>query len=199
MFDLTETEISQRLAAALLTQAVENYPASWLPPTPRRAAVLIPLLRAGEAWHILFTRRTELVAEHKGQVAFPGGSADPGDPSLEFTALREADEEIGLKSSDVRILGRLSELPTITHYCITPVVGVIPWPYALRLEEVEVSRAFSIPLTWLADPAHHATRLRRVPGIDTPLPVIYFEAYDGELLWGVSAQIMVNFLAVLGL
>jgi 8-oxo-dGTP pyrophosphatase MutT (NUDIX family) len=194
---LPESEISRRLAGALGSPAEMDCVATWLTSSPRSAAVLIPFLRVAEAWYILFTRRTETVADHKGQVSFPGGSADPGDPSPEFTALREAEEEIGLKSTDVRILGRLAELPTVTNYCITPVVGVIPWPYPLRLEEVEVSRAFTIPLAWLADPAHHETRLRTIPGTGTSLPVIYFQKYEGELLWGVSAQIMLNLLTAL--
>jgi 8-oxo-dGTP pyrophosphatase MutT (NUDIX family) len=199
MIDLTESDISQRLAAAPLLPAVEDLSAGWIPAAPRPAAVLIPFLRISDSWHILFTRRTETVADHKGQVAFPGGRSDPDDPSPEYTALREAEEEIGLNPANARILGRLPELPTITNYCITPVVGVIPWPYPLRLAAVEVVRAFNIPLTWLADPAHREVRTRSLPGTAVSIPVIFFQQYDGELLWGVSAQIMVNLLAALGL
>jgi 8-oxo-dGTP pyrophosphatase MutT (NUDIX family) len=199
MFDLSESEITRRLAAAPLGPAEDDFAASWMPAAPRPAAVLIPFLRVADAWHILFTRRTEMVADHKGQVAFPGGRADPGDPSPEFTALREANEEIGLNPGDVNVLGCLKKLPTITNYCVTPVVGVIPWPYPLRLEAIEVCRAFCIPLTWLADPAHREIRTRTLPGTAAPLPVIYFQHYDGELLWGVSAQITVNLLTALGL
>jgi 8-oxo-dGTP pyrophosphatase MutT (NUDIX family) len=197
MFDLTELEISERLSAARQIPHGEDFSTGWMPASPRPAAVLIPLLRVSDAWYILFTRRTEKVADHKGQVAFPGGRADPGDPSPEFTALREAEEEIGLNSADARILGRLHELLTITNYYITPIVGVIPWPYSLRLAEIEVCRAFIIPLAWLADPAHHETRTRNISGLATPIPVIYFQPYDNELLWGVSAQITVNLLAAL--
>jgi len=199
MFDLSESEISRRLATAPLMPATEGNFLNWMPLSPRPAAVLIPFLRVADGWHILFTRRTETVADHKGQVAFPGGRADPGDPSPEYTALREAEEEIGLTPGDVRILGHLQKLPTITNYCITPVVGVIPWPYPLRLAAVEVNRAFCIPLDWLAEPAHHEIRTRTLPGNGVPLPVIYFQPYDGELLWGVSAQITVNLLFALGL
>jgi len=199
MLELAESEISRRLTAASLPPAEEDNSAGWMPAGARPAAVLIPFLRISDAWHILFTRRTELVADHKGQVAFPGGRADPGDPSPEFTALREANEEIGLNPGDVNVLGRLPEFPTITNYCVTPVVGVIPWPYPLRLAAIEVNRAFFIPLTWLADPGHHEIRTRTIPGTDVPIPVIYFQPYDGELLWGVSAQITVNLLFALGL
>ena len=199
MFELTESEIARCLAAAFLFPTEVDCSANWLTAAPQPAAVLIPFLRVSDDWHILFTRRTEKVADHKGQVAFPGGRADPDDPSPEYTALREAEEEIGLKSADVTILGRLQELPTITNYCVTPVVGVIPWPYPIRLEEIEVCRAFYIPLAWLSDPSHHEIRKRILPGTSTPLPVIYFHPYDGELLWGVSAQITVNLLVALGL
>lgn len=199
MFEFTESEISRRLTAAIPLPAELNNTAGWAPAVTQPAAVLIPFLRLGNEWHVLFTRRTELVANHKGQVAFPGGRADPADPSPEFTALREAQEEIGLDPADVRVLGRLPELPTVTNYCVTPIVGVIPWPYPLRLAAIEVFRAFSIPLAWLADPAHHEIRTRTIPGFAAPIPVVYFQPYDGEILWGVSAHIMVNLLAVLGL
>jgi 8-oxo-dGTP pyrophosphatase MutT (NUDIX family) len=92
------------------------------------------------------------VAEHQGQVAFPGGRADPSDTTPEMTALREAHEEIGIDPTKVRILGRMQSLHTISNYVVTPIVGVIPWPVSFRLEETEVRRVFSIPLNWLADP-----------------------------------------------
>lgn len=199
MFKFTELEISRRLALASFLTENKDYSVGWLPGTSRPAAVLIPFLRVSNEWHILFTRRTEKVADHKGQVAFPGGSVDPGDPSPEFTALREAEEEIGLHGEDVRVLGRMQELQTTTNYRITPVVGTIPWPYPLELATDEVSRTFTIPLNWLADPTHHEICSRFLPSSSTPLPVIYFKTYHDELLWGVSAQITVNLLITLGL
>jgi 8-oxo-dGTP pyrophosphatase MutT (NUDIX family) len=199
MESLTAFDISRRLTQALLLQVEEGCSSPWVTAALKPAAVLVPLLRILDEWQILFTRRTDAVADHKGQVSFPGGRADPGDKSPEFTALREAEEEIGLKPTDVHVLGRLRELPTITNYCVTPIIGVIPWPYFLHPATIEVSRVFQIPLTWLADKANHETRTRILPGTTTPIPVIYFKPYDGELLWGVSAQITVNFLTVLGL
>lgn len=199
MFEITETEISSRLSSALGSSNVEDCTTLWVSTLPRSAAVLIPFLKLSEQWHILFTRRTENVADHKGQVAFPGGAVEPGDISPAYTALREAREEIGLEPADVKLLGRLQELPTITNYCVTPIVGVMPWPYPLTLEADEVSRAFVIPLAWLADPSHHETRSRAFLGKNNRIPVIYFQPYDGELLWGVSAQITVNLLTALRL
>jgi len=173
----------------------------WMPEPVRPAAVLIPFLRSAEGWRILLTRRTDRVETHKGQVAFPGGRMDDGDGSPAATALREAFEEIGVFPQDVRLLGRLDKVPAMTGYCVTPVVGIIPWPYRLRLAPDEVSRVFTIPLAWLANPDHREARPWVWESPDGPISfeTIYFDRYDGELLWGLSAQIMVNLLKVLQL
>src|SRR5258707_13783424 len=94
----------------------------------RCAAVLVPLVWHQDEWHLLFTRRTDKVESHKGQVSFPGGACDEGETTPEQTALREAEEEIGIHSGDVRVLGRLTNMITITSFRVTPVVGVIQWP-----------------------------------------------------------------------
>lgn len=99
---------------------------------PKPAAVLLPLLWVEDGWNLLFTRRTTGLQEHSGQVAFPGGRMDPDDCCVEETALREAQEEIGLAPKDVQLLGRLKETLTISNYLVTPLVGAIPWPYPLR-------------------------------------------------------------------
>jgi 8-oxo-dGTP pyrophosphatase MutT (NUDIX family) len=209
MQDFTEEYIIQCLAEAQEVQPEETYLSAFLSDAPRPAAVLIPLLRATtddddkESWHVLLTRRADTLAEHRGQVAFPGGRADPNDPSPEVTALREAHEEIGLNPDQVRILGRLNSLWTISNYSVTPVVGVIPWPFSIRLEEIEVSRVFTIPLDWLADSSHYEVRLRTIPPPYSQIlhtesyPVIYFHPYNNEVLWGVSAEITQSMIKVL--
>jgi 8-oxo-dGTP pyrophosphatase MutT (NUDIX family) len=164
---------------------------------PKLASVLIPFLQIDSNWHILLTRRTDTLVEHSGQVAFPGGRAEPEDNSQEATALREAREEIGLEPANVHILGRLDSFVTITNYILTPVVGRIQWPFPIRLEENEVQRVFTIPLSWLSDPLNHEIRPRPLPPPFPNIPVIYFRPYDGETLWGVSAQITLNLLDVL--
>lgn len=204
------TELSEQEIKQLLHNASQEYlnqgpcpdadfPADMLSGQPRPAAVLIPLLVRDGSWHILYTRRTSNLAEHSGQVAFPGGRADPGDRSLEETALREAREEIGLDPRDVRILGRLREFLTITNYRVTPVVGVIPWPYPFKLSPEEVSQVFTIPLSWLADPANYEVKPRPLPSPHGSAAVIYYNAYENEILWGASARFTHELLGILGL
>lgn len=159
------------------------------------AAVLIPLVWHDEEWHILYTRRTDTVESHKGQVSFPGGACDEGETTPEQTALREADEEIGLNTNDVKVLGRLSNLITITYFRVTPVVGVVRWPAVFRVGEHEVARIFTIPLMWLANPSNRWQF--DMPGRNRSL--IAYHPYDGELLWGATARMTVDFLSVLGL
>ena len=161
------------------------------------AAVLVPLFFKQDGWHLLFTRRNSNLPEHSGQVSFPGGRSDQLDQNAVDTALREASEEIGLNPEDVTILGILPELHTITNYRVRPVVGVIPFPYTFVPSPEEVSRVFSIPLHWLADPSNYHIHYRNVPDLNTPLSIIYFNEYDGELLWGVSARLVVTFVQIL--
>lgn len=201
---LSETDISTRLAHSISNaKNVRGYstrfPKRMFSDSPRSAAVLVPLLRKDRTWQVLFTRRTSSLPEHSGQVAFPGGRSDPDDLSPEFTALRETHEEIGLSPDDVNVLGNLRELRTISNYCVNPVVGRIPWPYDFVIAREEVSRVFTIPLQWLADPDNHDIQFRELPPPYSPSPVIYFERYDNELLWGVSAEITLNFLESLEL
>ena len=194
----TEDEISQRLQAAIADDpSSDGFSEIDLnaETTLKCAAVLIPLVWYHEEWHLLFTRRTDTVESHKGQVSFPGGACDEGETTPEQTALREAEEEIGLNPGDVRVLGRLSNLITITYFRVTPVVGVVRWPAVFRVGAHEVARIFTIPLAWLANSSNRWQF--EMPGRTRSL--IAYHPYDGELLWGATARMTVDFLTVLGL
>jgi len=158
------------------------------------AAVLVPLVWQEDEWHLLYTRRTDTVDSHKGQVSFPGGACEDGETTPEQTALREADEEIGLNPNDVRVLGRLTDLITVSYYQVTPVVGVVKWPAVFRVGEQEVARVFTIPLGWLANPSNRWQFERP----ESRRGLIAYHPYDGELLWGATARMTVDFLQVLG-
>jgi 8-oxo-dGTP pyrophosphatase MutT (NUDIX family) len=161
------------------------------------AAVLIPLYQEDGDWNLLFTRRTDSVDVHAGQVSFPGGQIEDTDHSIVAAALREAQEEVGLDPADVEPLGQLNPLLTVTQFLVTPVVGVIPWPYALATNPTEVARTFGVPIKWLADPNNLEVQEREplIPG--RSIPVYYFKEFEGETIWGVTARITVNFLQVL--
>jgi 8-oxo-dGTP pyrophosphatase MutT (NUDIX family) len=117
-----------------------------------------------------------------------------GETTPEATALREAREEIGLAPEDVHLLGLMNDIITITRYRVTPVVGVIAWPYQVRLEPAEVERVFTIPLLWLAERANWDEQPVTPEGFSRTFPVIRYHPYDGEILWGISARITQDLL-----
>lgn len=184
----------------LQTQPAATYdvPPEMLQGPAREAAVLIPFFRIDDAWHILYIRRALFEGDrHSGQVAFAGGKRDACDVSLEATALREAEEEVGLLPGDVTLLGNLNHHHTISEFQVTPYVGIFSWPYALVLDETEVARAFTMPLNWLADESNYRIEHRQHPDSKRPWPIIYYEHYDGELLWGATARMTLSLIEVL--
>jgi 8-oxo-dGTP pyrophosphatase MutT (NUDIX family) len=199
---LTETCITRRLHKTYRPGRITSTDgvAPWPDDAELRcAAVLMPLACIEGEWHLLFTRRTDAVAHHKGQVSFPGGACDADETTPEATALREADEEIGLHPRHVRLLGRLDDMVTITGYRVTPVVGVIPWPYKFIMSPREVSRVFSVPLAWLARRENWEERMATPKGVLRAFPIVIYRPYDGEIVWGATARMTLIFLKVLGL
>ena len=163
------------------------------------AAVLIPLIQHESNWCLVYTRRTDQVENHKGQVSFPGGACDLNEIQAEDTALREAWEEIGIKREEVKILGKLADVETITNFRVTPVVGIIPWPYHFKLSQQEVSRVFKIPLDWLIQSSNWVEQKFIKKDIEKEYSLVTYLPYDGEILWGASARITHNFLKALDL
>jgi 8-oxo-dGTP pyrophosphatase MutT (NUDIX family) len=146
-------------------------------------------------WYLLYIRRSEHLQDHRGQVAFPGGAKEASDRDLEETALREAEEEVGIHPTDVRLLGVMDEFLTISDFLVMPFVGVIPWPYSLRISQDEVAQVFHVPLRWLSAPANFSIRPTELRG--GVVDVIYYEPYEGQVLWGITALITIRLLKIL--
>ncbi len=194
---LTLNDIRQRLL--LNCGTTQDIPFEWKEEDCRQAGVLIPFIREAGRWHILFIRRSDHEHDHhSGQVAFAGGKFEPGDEDLNQTALREAHEEIGLHPQHVEILGKLNYHYSISRFKISPIVGhVKQWPYQFIPDPVEVARVFSIPLNWLADAGNFRIEQRQRAG--KSFPVLFYDEYDGEVLWGATArmtQSLINLLKI---
>jgi 8-oxo-dGTP pyrophosphatase MutT (NUDIX family) len=152
------------------------------------AAVLIPLIAHGELT-VLFTQRTTHLKSHAGQVSFPGGRAEPGDASAEFTALREAGEEIGLAAERIEILARLPDYRTRTGFRVTPVIGLVTPPLELSPDPREVAEVFEVPLAFLLDPRNRQRRTREFQGQQVGY---YVFEYQDRVIWGATAGMLVN-------
>lgn len=161
-------------------------------PRLRKAAVLMPMYEDGDGLQILFTRRSEEMPQHKGQIAFPGGVQHADDPSLRATALREAEEEIGLRAGDVEILDELDDTATATtRFIVTPFVGLIPHPYTFRVNPAEIVELIPLPLSLLRDPSRFREELWDRDGAKTP---VYFYMAGSHVIWGLTARILKQFL-----
>jgi len=161
---------------------------------PQRAAVLVPIVDDGGPLRLLLTRRTEDLPTHAGQVAFPGGLVEPGEEDPVNTALREAEEEVGLPKGAVEVLGLLDDFPTRTDtVAVTPVVGVLRRVPPLRALAAEVARIFDIPIHDLMQADRWTWR--EEPRGDRRLRIYYF-LHEGETLWGLSARIVLHLLEV---
>jgi len=158
-------------------------------PSHRPASVLIPIVARPEELTVLFTRRTTHLRDHSGQISFPGGRAEPHDPSPESTALRETEEEIGLPPAHVELVGRLAEYYTRTGFRITPVVGFVTPPFELRVDAYEVDEVFEVPLSFLLDPRHHLLQSREFFG---EMRSFFAIPYDRHYIWGATAGLLVN-------
>jgi 8-oxo-dGTP pyrophosphatase MutT (NUDIX family) len=180
-----------------IRQRIASYRPRRLDPEGRPpAAVLLPLYEKTGDQHLLFTRRTDLVEHHKGQISFPGGAADPEDRDLAQTALRETHEELGIAPDDVEIFGPLDDWLTVSDFVVTPYVGAItrPAPYPFRRNRLEVEELIVVPLHHLQNDANVVAEWRRFGGQDI---LTYSFQWGEHLIWGVTARILKHFLDLL--
>jgi 8-oxo-dGTP pyrophosphatase MutT (NUDIX family) len=193
--NLTPEIISQKIIGQNDLEPFNEYPDHLKFSDLKKAAVLLPLFKKKDEWHLLFIRRAEIAGDlHSGQVAFPGGAMEENDLNLEETAKRETCEEIGLAPDKVNVVGRLQDHITISGFTVTPIVAVIPDSNEFILSEDEVRRVFSIPLSWLADEDNCYIKKRDLPD-GSFVNVRYYKEYGGEILWGASARITLAFFS----
>jgi 8-oxo-dGTP pyrophosphatase MutT (NUDIX family) len=166
-------------------------------PHRTKAAVLLLLHPGPSGSELLFTRRTQDVLTHKGQISFPGGSQDPSDNDLLATALRETQEELGIPAEAIEILGELDDtLTASSHFLVTPFVGLYRGGLdALRPEPREVAQVLSVPLAALRDPRILREESFQVDGRPQP---VYFYQHGPDVIWGATARILHGLLERLG-
>ena len=156
---------------------------------PRPAAVLVPIVARPEGLTVLLTQRPETMPTHAGQIAFPGGKMDAGDATPVDTALREAEEEVGLDRRFVDVLGYLDSYQTGTSFRIVPVVSLVDPAFTLTVCPREVVHAFEVPLAFLMDPANHRRDQRQYNGVTRHF---YAMPYGKHYIWGATAGMLRN-------
>lgn len=153
----------------------------------RPASVLVPVIRRGEALHVLLTVRAPDLRSHGGQIAFPGGAQDASDITAVDTALREAQEEVGLDPARVEVLGYLDDYPTISRFLVTPVVGLIDGEPRISIDAQEVAGIFEVPLDIVLDDSQWERRLIDRDGLRVPMRELNWCDYR---IWGATAAML---------
>ena len=159
------------------------------------AGVLLLLYPQGGEHHVLLTKRTSHVDDHKGEISFPGGAFHPGvDANLQHTALRESAEEVGVITDHVEVLGELDDTPTRSNYLIFPFVGVLRQPQVFVPRPVEVAEILEVPLRVLQDPRTLHSEPREYAG---RLVTDAYYLYQDHVIYGATARILQQFLGLL--
>lgn len=156
----------------------------------KAAAVLIPLIDRDGELQVLFTERSGELRHHAGQVSFPGGGMEEVDSNIVATALREAQEEVGIQPSEVSIAGYLSTMLTITGFAVTPIVGFVESHFELRIDPAEVEEAFEVPLDYLLDTRNVVHSKREYEGLVCDIETFHF---GGHQIWGATASMLLSF------
>ena len=187
--ELTPAALVQCLARPAPAPDPHDLHMSFIPEGARAtdAAVLVPIVKRPDALQVLLTQRTSHLADHAGQISFPGGRVEAHDSSREETALRETEEEIGLNRDRIRVLGRLPVYEIPSGFRITPIVAWVEPPFELALDAFEVASAFEAPLAHFIDPARYQRREYRFRGRHRHYMAIPFE---GRYIWGATAGML---------
>ena len=177
----------ERIKTLLKARPKVSLPLDGLTP----AAVTVPLFLKDGTWCVLLTRRTRNVRHHKGEISFPGGAMDREDASLLETALRETEEEVGIRREDVTVLGELDDIRTLSRYRVSPFVVTFPYPYPYVVCDAEIDELIEIPLVGLQKEARLEERPARYEGNSA---VVYFYYYRSVVVWGATAKILKQLL-----
>ncbi|MGV2988053.1 CoA pyrophosphatase [Vibrio sp. E150_011] len=155
--------------------------------TLRAASVLIGLVERNGRLQVILTKRAKHLKHHPGQISFPGGKVEPSDPNAHFTALREAEEEIGLRYDEIEVIGHLPDLITITQFQVTPIIAFVKPTYQPRVDKNEVDYLFEVPLDFLAHTSNMTMHRFNIKGQNHRVLAI---PYKTHFIWGVTAQII---------
>lgn len=164
----------------------------------QQASVLVPLVQR-DGLNVLLTQRTDHLTDHPGQVSFPGGRAEPGDADAVATALREAEEEIGLARSHVDVIGQLPTYTTGTGFVVTPVIALVRPGFSLRIDPFEVAEVFEVPLAFLMNPGNHRWHMVEMGGVQREFLSMPWMGLDAQgqprsyFVWGATAAMLRNF------
>ena len=194
---LQPNALRQRFAAPPLWVPELLVETSFSHRAPMRASVLIPIVMR-EQPTVLLTERTTHLSTHSGQIAFPGGKADDIDADAAATALREAQEEVGLDPRYVQVLGSMPDYVTGSSFIITPVVALVQPGFVLTPNPFEVADAFEVPLAFLMNPAHHQAHIFEWEGVKREwFSMPFQDALVQRYIWGATAGMLRNFYRML--
>jgi 8-oxo-dGTP pyrophosphatase MutT (NUDIX family) len=203
---VTAEHIRQRLAGTQMPEdplAVIMPPGSGAWPEDLRrkmcenlkpAGILIPIIERADSLSVLLTQRSADLANHAGQISFPGGRMESADADITRTALRETHEEVGIRPDQVDVAGYLPPMLTVTGYAVTPIVGLVQAGFTLTLDENEVEFAFEVPLPFLLDSKNQQSCHRELRGVI--VPIVEFN-YGSRRIWGATANILVEFRKII--
>lgn len=189
------THDSADLRVGHYTRGVKERLETLIPRAITRAAVLIPLIDRGEDLSVLLTLRADDLRHHAGQISFPGGRLESADTDAVAAALRETEEEIGLRREYVEVIGQLPDHVVISGFRVTPVVGLVRPGFELVLDPTEVAGTFEVPLRHLLDPSTHARSWRRIEDVDVETLDLPWGSFN---IWGATAGMLLTLREVLG-